>query len=219
MTNKSKWLITINKKWILITVGKITLIPRLHLECSKWGQLSTILKLFYPIIPNVSNRNVIQINKNPRSYSLPINKSINSKIVNTVLSCGKNSRRNVKICTELEHNSIKRYRTRGQITMMISFNNCFKPNVKLLYILLNLWLIRIFIILEPTTNSSKLLEPISQPNHKVPITKHNIQINDAYDNNSQTNDTSNNACSSRSISAWYTSKGGARSCWGLWSQK
>ena len=148
MTNKSKWLITINKKWILITVGKINLIPRLHLECPKWGQLSAILKRFYPIIPNVSNRNVIQINKNPRSYSLPINKSINSKIVDTILSCGKNSRGDIKICIELEHKSIKSYSASGQITMMISFNNCFKPNVKLSYISLNLWIIGIFIIAE-----------------------------------------------------------------------
>ena len=130
VANKSKWLITINKKWILITIGKINLIPRLHVECPKWGQLSAILKLLYPIIPNVSNRNVIQINKNPRSYSLPINKSINSKIIDTIFSCGKNSRRDVKVCIEMEHKSIKSYGASGQITMMISFNNRLKPNIE-----------------------------------------------------------------------------------------
>ena len=129
VSNERKGLVSIHKKRMSIIVKKIHAIPFFHFKCPKRCQLSSILIFLRSIVPYISYWSVVKINHNPGPNSLPVDKAINLKIVNTFLCGGKSSSYEIEICLKIEYKTIKCNYSGWKVAVVVSFNYCLKPKL------------------------------------------------------------------------------------------
>ena len=117
--------------YLLLLLFPLLYYRRLHFEyfCDLKYQLPTILIFFGTITPNISYRYIIKVYHDSCSNGLPIYKTVDLKIVDTIFFCSKRPSCSIEVGLKIEHKSIKCYNPCWKVAVMVPFYDSLKPNI------------------------------------------------------------------------------------------